>query len=118
MNNLIEYNIFKSVYDCIISGEKTIEYRLLNDKSRKIKKGDIINFKVVGSTDELQVEVIEKYIYNDVDELWLHPEVLTNSLNYNKEEFRNELYKIFGKEKVLSSKIVGIKFKCLERQGD
>lgn len=44
---MIEYKIYKEVYDEILSGRKTIEFRLLNDKSDKIKIGDIINFSVL-----------------------------------------------------------------------
>ena len=46
---MYEYKIYKSVYDQIINKTKTIEIRLLNDKSNKIKKGDTIKFNVVDS---------------------------------------------------------------------
>ena len=39
---MYEYKIYKSVYDEIINGTKTIEIRLLNDKSDKIKSGDTL----------------------------------------------------------------------------
>ncbi len=57
------------------------------------------------------VNVINKYIYNNVEELWSHKELLNNTLNYTKEEFMNAFYNIFGKEKVINSKIVEIEFK-------
>ena len=108
---MFEYRIYKSVYDDIKSGKKTIEYRLLNEKSKKIKKGDFIRFKVLNNEKEIIVEVVDKYIYDNIDELWNDPKTLVNALDYTKEEFQNALYEIFGKNEVLNSKIVGIEFK-------
>ena len=113
--NHYEYKIYNSVYEDMINGIKTIEFRLLNDKSNSIKKGDEIKFKVVDNEDKyLLVEVINKYIYESVEDLWNHKEVLNNSLNYTKEEFIKAFYKIFGKDNVINSKVVGIEFKIKE----
>lgn len=109
---MYEYKIYKSVYDQIINKTKTTEIRLLNDKSNKIKKGDTIKFNVVDSDISIIVEVLDKYIYKNIDSLWQDKDiVLESTMNYTKEEFTNLLYEIFTKEKVLSSKIVAIKFK-------
>lgn len=100
------------VYDDMISGKKTIEFRLLNEKTDSIKVGDEIQFKVLDDENKyILVEVTNKYIYKDLNELWKQKEVLNNTLNYSKEEFINAFYNIFGKEKVINSKIVGIEFK-------
>ena len=108
---MYEYRIYKSVYDEIINGTKTIEIRLLNDKSNKIKKGDTIKFNVVDSDISIIVEVLDKYIYKNIDSLWQDKDIVREStMNYTKEEFTNLLYEIFTKDKVLSSKIVAIKF--------
>ena len=110
--NMFEYRILDEVYDEIVKGNKTIEFRLLNEKSKSIKIGDNLLFKVVNNEEKnVLVEVTDKYIYDDLNVLWAHKEVLNNSLNYNKDEFINAFHKIFGKEKVNNSKIVGIKFK-------
>ncbi len=107
------YNIYKSVYDDMKCGKKTVEFRLLNEKSEKIKIGDTIYFKVVDSDLILKTTVIDKFIYNDIDDLWNHKEVLNNVLNYTKEQFKSAFYEIFGKDNVLNSKIVGIKI-CVQ----
>lgn len=108
---MYEYKIYKSVYDQIINKTKTTEIRLLNDKSNKIKKGDTIKFNVVDSDISIIVEVLDKYIYKNIDSLWQDKDiVLESTMNYTKKEFTNLLYEIFTKEKVLSSKIVAIKF--------
>ncbi|MBR4270862.1 MAG: ASCH domain-containing protein [Clostridia bacterium] len=110
--NHFEFRIYKEVYDDMVSGKKTIEFRLLNNKTESIKEGDEIQFKVLDNNDKyILVEVVSKYIYNDLEELWNQKEILNNILNYSKDEFVSAFYSIFGKEKVDNSKIVGIKFK-------
>ena len=44
---MIEYRIYKSVYDDMLSGKKNIEFRLLNEKSENINQGDKIKFRVL-----------------------------------------------------------------------
>ena len=111
-----EYRIYENVYQDMIIGKKKIEFRLLNEKTESIKVGDKINFKVLDNEDkQLLVEVIDKHIYESLEELWNHKDVLDNTLNYTKEEFINAFYNIFGKDKVENSKIVGIKFKIIKR---
>ena len=113
--NYFEYRIYNDVYKDIVIGKKTIEIRLLNEKSNSIKIGDEIKFIVLDNdTKYVIVKVVNKYIYNDVEELWNNKEVLKNVLNYTKEEFINALCNIFTEEKVLNSKIVGIEFKLKE----
>ena len=109
-----DYRIYDTVYDDIVSGKKTIEYRLLNDKSRDIQIGDQILFTVVDNDKKkVLVEVINKYIYSDLEELWNSNNSINNTLNYSKDEFINAFYNIFGKEVVINSKIVGIEFKII-----
>ena len=109
-----EYRIYENVYQDMIRGKKKIEFRLLNEKTESIKVGDKINFKVLDNEDkQLLVEVIDKHIYENLEELWNHKDVLDNTLNYTKEEFINAFYNIFGKDKVDNSKIVGIEFKII-----
>lgn len=108
------YKIYKFVYDKMISGQKTVEIRLLNEKSEKIKPGDTIEFAVVDQDLSLCCEVIDKYIYNNIDELWKNKEVLSSSsISGDKEEFIELMSEIFGRDNVLNSKIVGIKFKLI-----
>ena len=60
--------------------------------------------------------IVRKYLTflnkdENVDLLWDSKDNINNTLNYSKEEFIKTFYNIFGKEKVVNSKIVGIKFK-------
>ena len=113
--NHFEYKIYDEVYKDIIEGKKTIEFRLLNFKSKSIKIGDEILFKVVDNEEKnVLVEVLNKCIYNNLDELCNSKAVLNNTLNYTKEELKNAFYSIFGKNLVDKSRIVGIEFKIKE----
>lgn len=110
--NHFEYKIYSSVYDDMVSGKKTVEFRLLNEKAESIKVGDEIKFKVLDNEEKyVLVEVINKYIYDNIDDLWNHKEVLDSTLSSTKEEFISIFYGIYGEEKVVNSKIVGIEFK-------
>lgn len=111
---MYEYRIFESVYDDMVSGKKTIEFRLWNDKTKAMNIHDKIKFNVVDSDKYIIAEILDKFLYDDLDDLWSHKEILTNTLNYTKEEFKEAFYNIFGKETVCNSKIVGIKIKVLE----
>ena len=110
--NYFEYRIYDEVYNEIILGKKTIEFRLLNEKSESIKPKDEILFKVLDNDNKsILVEVVDKHIYNNIDELLNSTDSINNILGYNKEELTNVFNKIYGKEKVDNSKIVGIIFK-------
>lgn len=109
-----EYRIYEEVYNDMLSGKKTIEFRLLNEKSRNIQIGDKIKFIVANNEEKyLIAKVIDKYIYDTLEALWNDKDRLNNSLNYTKEEFINAFNNIFGEENVNNSKIVGFKIKIL-----
>ena len=109
-----EYRIYEEVYDDMLSGKKTIEFRLLNEKSSNIQIGDKIKFIVADNEEKyLIAKVIDKYIYDTLEALQNDKDRLNNYLNYTKEEFINAFNNIFGEENVSKSKIVGLKIKVL-----
>lgn len=114
MESLVyNYKILNEVYNDIIVGRKTIEFRLLNEKSERINNGDYIVFKVLDDESKsIKVKVMDKKIYNDLDELLKDKESLNgNILNLDNEGIKETFYSIYGKDVVLNSKIVGIRFK-------
>lgn len=112
---MFSYRIYEEVYEQMKSGKKHIELRLLNDKTRSIKKGDTIKFEVLNSDKYLMVNVVDKYIFKDLDELWQYKDIVaSSSMNYTKEELLLALYNIFGEDNVKNSKIVAIQFEMKE----
>ncbi len=108
------YRIYEEVYNDMLAGKKKVEFRLLNEKSEKIGIGDRIKFIVINNEDKyLLTRVVDKFIYNDLEELWNCKDVLNNSLNYNKEEFIKAFNDIFGEDRVKNSKIVGFKIEVI-----
>ena len=90
---MFRYRIYENVYEAMISGKKHIEIRLLNEKSESIKKGDTIKFDVLDTDKSLMVEVVDKYVFKDVNEL----EKIMNQKKGNQNEQIS-----FNKEKIMS----------------
>lgn len=114
---MIQYKIYKNVYDAIKSGNKKIEFRLLNEKSSAIKAGDVICFQVEDDeTLKLRVRVIDTIIFDSIEDLWEHQEnKKENIFVQTREELKEGFYEIFGREKVMVSKIIGICFELLKQ---
>lgn len=111
--NEFEYRITEEVYQWMISGIKNIEIRLLNEKSSKIKVDDVINFKVLDSEDKIvKVRVTGLFIHKNINSLFEDIDV-KKIAPVEKKEIESMLYNIFGKEKVQSHYIVGIKFEVI-----
>jgi len=91
------YRIYDEVYNDILSGKKTVEFRLLNEKSSCIKIGDKIKFVVIDNENKyLITKVIDKFIYDNLDSLCQSDYYLNNNLNCSKTEFIAMFNNIFG----------------------
>lgn len=111
-----EYRVFDYVLEAMKKKTKKMEIRLLNEKSSKIKIGDIIKFKVESNEEKyILVKVSDLIVYEDVDDLINRYNVSMATNKSSKETIKNDLYTIFGKEKVNNSKIIGIKFDLIEK---
>lgn len=109
-----KYRVFDEVYNEMLSGHKTVEFRLLNEKSDSIKIGDTIKFIVLNNDNKyLVTKVIGKYIYNDINELCNSEEIKNNSLNYSKEKIIETFNGLYGEETVKKSKFVGFKIEVI-----
>ncbi len=108
------YRIYNDVYDAMVKGDKTIEIRLYNEKSKQIKIGDIIKFNILDSNKYLLVKVTNLYKFKNIDELWPYKnKILTTFKNLSKEEFVTKLNDIFGTDEVKSHELIGIEFNII-----
>ncbi|MBP3503148.1 MAG: ASCH domain-containing protein [Clostridia bacterium] len=91
------------------NGTKTVEFRLFDEKRKKIKVGDQIEFsKLPDLQDKLLVDVVELYKENTFENLF-------RKLYNDEEEIKRKtkaMYEIYSPEKEQQYGIVGIKIKC------
>ena len=58
---MFKYRIYDYVYEAMKNGVKNVEIRLYNEKSSRIKTGDLIEFSVV---DDENKNCVVKFIIN------------------------------------------------------
>lgn len=110
--------LLKNPYDKISSGEKTIEIRLLDEKRRKLNIGDIIEFsKLPDLKDKIRVEIIALLRYKSFKDLIndFGMKYYGYSKNYSIDDFVNNIYTIYSKEKEQQYGVLGIKIKLLRK---
>ena len=112
------YNIINDVYYWMLSGEKTIEVRLLKDKSEKIQINDYITFNNQDFEGKyIKTQVINKGIYNNVDELLKNNDIDKMMPKHTKEELIELLNEIYG-DNLIDGKLVAFEFVVLDTDLD
>ncbi len=107
------YNILNNIYYFILSGMKTIEVRLLNEKSENILINDYITFNNIDNNDRyIKVKVTNKKIYDNVNDLILNNDVNKIVPNYTEDEVKKLLIEIYG-EKLDNHKIAAFEFQYI-----
>lgn len=107
------YNILNSIYYFILSGMKTVEVRLLNEKSENILINDYIIFNNIDNNDRyIKVRVTNKKVYDSVNDLILDNNINKIMPNHTKEELENLLIEIYG-EKLDNHKVVAFEFEYI-----
>ena len=107
------YKILDSVYYWMLSKQKNIEVRLLNEKSNKIQVGDFITFINMEHEDKfIKVKIIDKNIFNNVEKLLEKYDINHIMPNHTLKDIKETLIKIYGEESV-TKKIVAFKFEYL-----
>ena len=98
---------FKKISD----GTKTIEMRLYDEKRKKVKVGDLIEFTNVLNNEKLITRVINLYRYKDFDELYKNHDKV--SIGYNEDEEANpcDMSMYYSDEDIEKYGVVGIKIK-------
>jgi len=108
--------LLEEPYTRILSGKKTIEIRLYDEKRSKINIGDTIEFsKLPDLQEKVKVEVVAllryktfKGLVNDFGmEFYGYPK------DYPIDEFVNSIYEIYSKEQERKYGVLGIKIRVL-----
>ena len=109
-----EYKVYDEVLEAMNNKTKNIEVRLYNEKSSKIRIGDIIKFKSVNNDNKyVLVKVKNLIMYENVNDFLEKFDLKMAIKVHNKENALNTLYNIFGKEKVDTHKLIGICFELI-----
>ncbi len=112
-----EYKVYDEVLEAMENKTKNIEVRLYNEKSSKIRIGDIIKFKSVNDENKyVLVKVKNLIIYENVNDFLDKFDLKMATKTHNKENALDTLYNIFGKEEVDTHKLIGIEFGLLNNK--
>ncbi|MBR3439179.1 MAG: ASCH domain-containing protein [Clostridia bacterium] len=103
-------------FELIENGIKTIELRLLDEKRRKIRKGDIIRFeRTDDETEVIRVEVTDLLIFRSFEDLY---SILPlEQCGYTGESIASaspdDMKKYYSDEELAKHNVVGIKIKLI-----
>lgn len=107
------YNIINNVYYWMLSGKKTIEVRLLKEKSNNIQINDYITFNNQDSEGRyIKTKIIDKVIYDSVDELIKNNDINKMMPNHSEREFIELLNQIYG-DNLINGKLVAFAFEYI-----
>ncbi len=111
---MIEMKLKDKPFKMIKSGKKTIEMRLYDEKRRKIKVNDFIEFTCESNHEKLLTKVIKLHVFDSFDELYKHFDKV--SLGYEKNEKCNpcDMEKYYSKEDQQKNKVVAIEIKLIK----
>ena len=102
--------LLEKPFNNIKNGTKTIEFRLYDDKRKKIKIGDIIEFsKLPDLAEKLNVKVIDLYPAKTFKELF-------EKLGYSENDLDKKvqgMYSIYSPEKESEFGVLGIKIELI-----
>ena len=101
----------KEPFERIKNGTKTIEFRLYDEKRRKVKIGDKIEFsKLPDLQEKILVDVLDLYTEPSFEELF---EKLYEDKELAKQK-ANAMYEIYSPENEKKYGVVGIKIKLVD----
>lgn len=107
---LHEMKLYKSPFERIKNGTKTIEFRLYDEKRRKVKVGDQIEFsKLPDLQEKILVEVLELYREDTFENLF-------RKINLDEEEIirkTKSMYNYYSPEQEKEYGVLGIKIKLI-----
>ena len=110
-----EMKLRSKYFDSIKSGIKTVEIRLYDEKRRKIKENDTIEFTDIETNEKLDVIVTKLDLFKTFKELFEFYDNRLLGFDNEKEDY-NEMYNFYSKEEEHKYGVVGINIKL--KKGD
>ena len=93
-----EMRLNSEPYNCIKSGTKTIELRLNDDKRKKIKKDDIVEFTNRDTNEKMLVIVEDLFRYPSFEELYKHFDKVSLGYKENEDANYKDMEEYYSKE--------------------
>lgn len=104
-----------SPFEKIKAESKTIELRLYDEKRRKVKVGDEIEFTKISSNEKLLVQVVNLYVFDTFEQLYAA--LPLDKCGYAKEKLHyakaSDMEKIYPKEAQLKWGVMGIEIEVI-----
>ena len=103
---IYDYKLIDNAYNLMLSKKKKIEVRLLKEKSLKIQIGDEIIFHHIDNPNKtIKTKVVNKEIFNNLDDLLKKNDINKILFGASKEELEKLLKEIYQDE-LLNNKLV------------
>ena len=106
-----EMRLNSEPYNCIKSGTKTIELRLNDDKRKKIKKDDIVEFTNRDTNEKMLVIVEDLFRYPSFEELYKHFDKV--AMGYDEDDIADpkDMEEYYSPEEQSKYGVLGLKIK-------
>ncbi|MBQ3253180.1 MAG: DUF3850 domain-containing protein [Acholeplasmatales bacterium] len=101
-------------FEAIKNKTKTVEMRLNDEKRSIIKKGDIIVFSNTKTKEEIKVDVINRNVYKDFNELYKAYDKLSIGYLDNEVASPNDMEMYYKKEDIEKYGALAIVIKVIE----
>lgn len=95
----------------IKNGSKSIEIRLYDEKRRKLKVGDNIEFINRNNNEILSVDIINLHLFKTFDELYNNFDKVSIGYNENEIANPNDMSQYYNFEDIEKYGVVGIEIK-------
>lgn len=102
----------------IKNGTKTIEMRLYDEKRKKVKVGDLIEFTNIESNEKLITKVTNVYRYKDFGELYENYDKVSIGYNEDEEASPSDMLLYYSNDDIEKYGVVGIELKLLNQDID
>ncbi len=109
-----EMKLQPEYYNFILNGTKRIEIRLYDEKRRKIKENDYIEFTNLENGELIKVKVIKLHLFNTFKELFDNFDNSYFGHDKNEEISYERMYDYYTREEEKELGVVGIEIKIIK----
>lgn len=103
----------ESPFGKIKAGTKTIELRLYDEKRRKVKVGDTIEFTSLENGEKVRAEVLALHIYSSFEELYNNLDKTLYGYKADEVARYTDMEKYYSPTEIEKYGVVGIEIKLI-----